>query len=259
MDNMFDVQLLMILSLLRSSIMAFFLKDVLELLMAATYTSLHLPFSKVSIGIGKAFFHSTVFSYAILTCSSHIFSQAGKAQQQMHESGLMPWQRVFQCPQGFIILQMQDFLIARNFLFHFMVFSIIFRSGVLQVFSKCFAKCIYYSTHSGSPANTKELFNLNHAQACNVIEHIFGVLKQHFQILLLPPCYPLDFQPHIPAALCALQNFIQEIDHDEGEIPTDVYQAAYELFPPDVDNDHEGGFITKDDDEGNSVAQDEYC
>jgi hypothetical protein len=126
---------------------------------------------------------------------------------------------------------------------------------VLQVFGKCFARCIYYSTHSGSPANAKELFNLRHAQACNVIERIFGVLKQRFRILLLPPRYPLDFQPRIPAALCALQNFIQEIDHDEGEIPTDVYQAAYEPFPSDVDNDHEGGFITEDDDEGNSEVK----
>lgn len=51
-----------------------------------------------------------------------------------------------------------------------------------------------------------------------VIECIFGVLKQCFHILLFPPHYPLDFQACIPAALCALQNFIQEIDHDEGAI-----------------------------------------
>jgi hypothetical protein len=31
--------------------------------------------------------------------------------------------------------------------------------------------------------------------------------------------------------LCALQNFIQEIDHNEGAIPTDPYQAAYTPFP----------------------------
>ena len=111
----------------------------------------------------------------------------------------------------------------------------------------CYSRCIYYPTHSGSPVNSKELFNLRHAQARNVIEHIFGVLKQRFQILLIPPCYPLDFQPRIPAALCALQNFIQEIDSDKGEILTDVYQAAYEPFPLDNHNDHDSGFITEDD------------
>ena len=99
------------------------------------------------------------------------------------------------------------------------------------------------------------MFNLRHAQARNVIERIFGVLKQCFRILLLPPHYPLDFQPRIPAALCALQNFIQEIDQDEGEIPTDSYQAAYEPFPSDVSSDHDGGFIVDDDDEENSEVK----
>ena len=112
---------------------------------------------------------------------------------------------------------------------------------------------IIYCTYSCSPVNAKELFNLRHAQARNVIECIFGVLKQCFKILLLPPRYPIDFQPRIPAALCALQNYIQEIDQDEGEIPTDAYQEAYEPFPSDVDSD--AGFITEhDDDEYSEVA-----
>ena len=119
------------------------------------------------------------------------------------------------------------------------------------------SKCIYYYfTYSCSPVNAKELFNLRHAMARNVIERIFGVLKQRFRILLLPPRYPLEFQPRIPAALCALQNFIQEVDQDEGELPTDAHQAAYEPFPSDVDGDHPGndGFIT-DENEGNSEVK----
>ena len=100
--------------------------------------------------------------------------------------------------------------------------------------------------------NAKELFNLRHAQARNVIEHIFGVLKQRFQILLLPPHYPLDFQACIPAALCALQNFIQETDDDEGEIPTDSYQSPYTPFSPDFDGGHGSGFIAEDDDGASS-------
>lgn len=127
-------------------------------------------------------------------------------------------------------------------------------AGVRYVFASI---NIYYFTYShDSPVNAKELFNLRHAQARNVIERIFGVLKQRFRILLLPPRYPLEFQPRIPAALCALQNFIQEIDHDEGEIPIDSYQAPYEPFPSDVDSDsdHSGGFIM-DDDEGDSEVK----
>jgi hypothetical protein len=102
--------------------------------------------------------------------------------------------------------------------------------------------------------NAKELFNLRHAQARNVIERIFGVLKQRFRILLLPPHYPLAFQSRIPVALCALQNFIQEIDHDEGAIPTDSYQSVYTPFSPDIYDD-DNGFIAEDDDEANSEVK----
>ena len=58
------------------------------------------------------------------------------------------------------------------------------------------------------PANKEELFNLHHASVWNVIEHIFGVLKYCFQILLLPTKYHMNIQAHIPAVLCALHNFI---------------------------------------------------
>ena len=50
----------------------------------------------------------------------------------------------------------------------------------------------------------------------NVIECIFGVLKWCFQILLIAPEYDLEVQARIPAALCAIHNFIQEHDLDEG-------------------------------------------
>ncbi|KAF8817100.1 hypothetical protein BYT27DRAFT_7075532 [Phlegmacium glaucopus] len=130
MANMFKVQPPMILSLPKFMITAnygLFSKDALEPLMVAICPSLHyclfsnaqkystLP-SKVSIGIKKTFFHRTVSSYVTLTCSSHIFLQAGKVLQQILGSGLMHWQEGFQHLKDFIILQMQDFLIARNFL-----------------------------------------------------------------------------------------------------------------------------------------------
>ena len=54
----------------------------------------------------------------------------------------------------------------------------------------------------------EELFNLCHASARNVIEHIFGMLKYRFQILHLAPEYSMDIQAHIPAALAAIHNFI---------------------------------------------------
>jgi hypothetical protein len=60
-----------------------------------------------------------------------------------------------------------------------------------------------------------------------VIERIFGILKRRFRILIFPPEYSMEIQARIPAALCALHNFIRhsdptEIDEypDANDIPT---------------------------------------
>ena len=119
-------------------------KDALEPLTVAICPSLHLFPSKVSIGIEKASFLRTVSSFVTLTCSSHTSLQAGKVLQPILVSGLMHWQKGFQCLKDSIILQMQDILIARNFLFLFVVFGIIFRSGVLRVFGMCFVIYIIF-------------------------------------------------------------------------------------------------------------------
>jgi hypothetical protein len=50
-----------------------------------------------------------------------------------------------------------------------------------------------------------------------VIERTFGVLKKCFKILLLPPAYGMDIQAQIPAALCALHNFIREHESDDDD------------------------------------------
>ena len=138
MANMFDLQPLMILFLpgfVMTENFGLSSKDASEPLMVPICPSLHPPLSKVSTGIVKAFFHRTVSAYVTLTCSSRTSLQAGKVLQLMLGSGLMHWQKGFRYLKDSIILRMQDTLIARNFLFLFVVFGIIFRSGVLQVFS----------------------------------------------------------------------------------------------------------------------------
>jgi hypothetical protein len=56
--------------------------------------------------------------------------------------------------------------------------------------------------------------------------------------LLLPPEYSLNIQAQIPAALCAIHNFIRTHDHDEGSILAErdlhnqdnaVFEAAGDL------------------------------
>ena len=65
------------------------------------------------------------------------------------------------------------------------------------------------------PQNAEEFFNLQHAYACNLIKHIFGVLKWHFCILVHPPQFNMHTQAHLPPALAAIHNFICKHDpHD---------------------------------------------
>lgn len=75
------------------------------------------------------------------------------------------------------------------------------------------------------PSNKEELFNLRHAQARNVIEHIFGVLKKRWNILNQAPQYDIDIQAQIPAGLAAVHNFIMDNDN------TDIHHYLQQLDP----------------------------
>ncbi|EGO05085.1 hypothetical protein SERLA73DRAFT_44852, partial [Serpula lacrymans var. lacrymans S7.3] len=66
------------------------------------------------------------------------------------------------------------------------------------------------------PKDFKELFNLRHAQARNVIGHIFVVVKRHFQLMVAAPEYALEVQAKLIPALCVLHNFIQLHDPDDS-------------------------------------------
>ena len=76
----------------------------------------------------------------------------------------------------------------------------------------CIASIVSCFTNPSRPRNDHELFNLRHAALRNIIKHIFGVIKRQWHILNLPPEYSMDVQARIPAALCALHNFINHFD-----------------------------------------------
>ena len=102
-----------------------------------------------------------------------------------------------------------------------------------------------------SPANKEELFNLHHASAHNVIEHIFGVLKCRFQIFILPPAYSPELQAKIPAALCTIHNIIQELDVSEGKLP-----AENVFFEYLAGNEDTGGNDNRSDARKDRIAED---
>lgn len=67
-----------------------------------------------------------------------------------------------------------------------------------------------------SPTTCEELFNLRHAQARNVIERIFGIIKKRWDILNHPPHFDMSVQARIPPACAALHNFI--LKHDPCDV-----------------------------------------
>ncbi|ESK81843.1 hypothetical protein Moror_9634, partial [Moniliophthora roreri MCA 2997] len=70
------------------------------------------------------------------------------------------------------------------------------------------------------PKDHEELFNLQHAQARNVVEHIFGIFKQRFSLMEAAPEYSQKTQAQLIAAFCAIHNFICIQNPCEKELPT---------------------------------------
>ncbi|KIM87701.1 hypothetical protein PILCRDRAFT_63771 [Piloderma croceum F 1598] len=84
-----------------------------------------------------------------------------------------------------------------------------------------FSRLYHYSSHitsncgHDSPVNAEELFNLRHSSTRNIIEWIFGILKNWFSILVIAPHYSMDIQAQLAPALAAIHNFIRLYDPDE--------------------------------------------
>lgn len=64
--------------------------------------------------------------------------------------------------------------------------------------------------NGNTPQNYKELFNLRHSRARNVIERSFGVLKKRWSILRTPSFFDIKTQIRIINACFVLHNFIIE-------------------------------------------------
>ena len=115
---------------------------------------------------------------------------------------------------GSIFLQMLGSLLAPPSLFHIMAHDIILLSGVVHSYSMYYYSIIFYYflLTFFSSATHEELFNLWHAKAQNVIERSFGVIKQQFKILIIPPEYSGGVQAWLFPALAAVHNFIPKWD-----------------------------------------------
>ena len=68
------------------------------------------------------------------------------------------------------------------------------------------------------PKNHKELFNLRHATARNVIERIFGVIKKKWKLVGRSDQYLPDIQSRVILALCVLYNCVKTWDLTDPEL-----------------------------------------
>jgi hypothetical protein len=93
------------------------------------------------------------------------------------------------------------------------------------------------------PQDHRELFNLRHAQARNVIERLFGVAKRKFRLLSQGSKHNEHTQAKFVSAMGALFNFV--CTHDPADPDVLHNPAVVERgMAPIVNPDHLGGNIT---------------
>ena len=119
-----------------------------------------------------------------------------------------------------------------HYLCHTEGFATTFKSGAKHHNGLVF--CLHYCgirlTAIDRPSDYKKLFNLRHAQAQNVIEHVFGVVKRRFWIMGIGPEYNLDMQTLLISAVCVLHNFIRI--HNPGDLDGADINAELERRAP---------------------------
>jgi hypothetical protein len=78
--------------------------------------------------------------------------------------------------------------------------------------------CIHAKTIFFRPKNREELFNLRHAQARNIVERIFGIVKRRWAVFSRAPEYPVETQAKLVPAIAALHNFLRVHDSDDNAL-----------------------------------------
>jgi hypothetical protein len=83
------------------------------------------------------------------------------------------------------------------------------------------------------PQSKEELFNLRHSKLRNVIERIFGVLKNRFKILTRPRAFKMISQVRVVSALCVFHNILVNLreveDLEEDIISGDIEEDGGDL------------------------------
>lgn len=82
------------------------------------------------------------------------------------------------------------------------------------------------------PVDAKELFNLRHSSLRNVVERVFGVLKNRFHILEKRPRYDKATQVRLVYALVALHNFIRRTNAEDTLFKDELSRMERDVLLP---------------------------
>ena len=92
--------------------------------------------------------------------------------------------------------------------------------------SQVVAQKIIGDNRRHSPTNPKEIYNLRHSSARNVIERIFGVLKERFKIMEHGCDYGILDQAGVVMAICLLFNMVRTFEREDFPIGTTIAPRA---------------------------------
>lgn len=86
------------------------------------------------------------------------------------------------------------------------------------------------------PTDEKELFNLRHSSLRNVVERVFGVLKNRFHILEKRAKYSMHTQIQLVYALVALHNFIGRANANDALFNDEIARMQKDILIPQPDD-----------------------
>ena len=178
---------------------------------------------------------------AALITTSQMFPLVEKDWFSIQPCILMPTQLISKYSQVNTTLLMPDFHLLVHSLFLIEVYDTTLLSGAMQIFSMSPIFIIILLIYTFiSPTTPQELFKLRHASAQNIIERIFGILKNRFAILQHNPSLTSKVQVHLPAAI---HNIIRKYDPEEIDTcirELDVLEYDINELDPELQEDTEG-------------------
>ena len=171
-------------------------------------TVIHLQVNINQCGTKRVEWHKTAWHVAALTSDFNIYWVGGMGAHLMQPCSTMLINPIWLSLQGNSIWLMLGSECVMHYLSHTKRSNTTLQNRAVQLWGMFMLLIIKRCWYMHRPSNAKELYNLWHASAQNIVEWIFGILKHCFWILTIPPESSMAIQACIPPALCTIHTFI---------------------------------------------------